>query len=233
MVAAILLSILVLLVIVILHEGGHFLACVLLGIPVKALYFGVPLGSRLTLRLDLGKYPLYISPLPLIAAVEVDEGRLDQVPLWRRIVMYAAGPLVNLLSAAVLVIAILGWSEGLAALADLGQAVLFGVNMILSGQMPIHEAVCGPVGAVAISSEIITEGGYIPGSLLTFVLISASIGVFNLLPIPGLDGGRMVVDVLVAWGLPKSWGRVLTVVFMVLLLIFGVIITAKDIMMLF
>ena len=47
-----------------------------------------------------------------------------------------------------------------------------------------------PVGTVSVIAEATTSGGFLNAlSLMAFITIN--IGVFNLLPIPGLDGGRL------------------------------------------
>ena len=60
--------------------------------------------------------------------------------------------------------------------------------------------VVGPVGiAQATTREVSNEPNNGPSSLLLFIaLLSANLGVLNLLPIPALDGGR-IVFVLISW----------------------------------
>ncbi|MGI8968290.1 MAG: M50 family metallopeptidase [Chloroflexota bacterium] len=60
--------------------------------------------------------------------------------------------------------------------------------------------VSGPIGIAHATTQVVNnEPSYGPGSVLQFVgLLSASLGVLNLLPIPALDGGR-IVFVLLAW----------------------------------
>ena len=58
------------------------------------------------------------------------------------------------------------------------------------------QEVVGPVGMVGLASQA-AQSGWI--AILTFAgLINFSLALFNLLPIPGLDGGRVVVAALVA-----------------------------------
>lgn len=52
------------------------------------------------------------------------------------------------------------------------------------------EAVSGPVGIVNEISETAKRG--MPSLMYLFVLISMNVGIFNLLPLPALDGGRLV-----------------------------------------
>lgn len=220
------LAILSLLAVIVIHEVfGHFLACVLTGIRVNALYLGVPLGPRL--RLQLGDYPISISLLPFIAAVEVNEESLSAASLWRRIIVYVAGPVANILSALLVIFLVFG-SASPVILGNLYHSVAGGIGMLLSGQIPMTEAIVGPVGAVADSSEIIKEGGWVLGSVAVFVLLSLGIGVFNLLPIPALDGGRVAMDILVRLGLPEGWAKKINAAFLILLLALMAVLTAKE-----
>ncbi|MFA5593719.1 MAG: M50 family metallopeptidase [Trueperaceae bacterium] len=59
-----------------------------------------------------------------------------------------------------------------------------------------NQDVAGPVGMVTMVAQA-TQIGLAPVLLLAAV-INLSLGVFNLLPIPGLDGGRMLLATIVA-----------------------------------
>ncbi len=53
------------------------------------------------------------------------------------------------------------------------------------------DAVSGPVGVTSVISDTARTGGISELSYL-FVLISMNLGIFNLLPLPALDGGRLL-----------------------------------------
>ncbi len=58
------------------------------------------------------------------------------------------------------------------------------------------EEVVGPVGMVGLAGQA-AQGGFL--AILTFAgLINFSLALFNLLPIPGLDGGRILLSAVVA-----------------------------------
>lgn len=57
----------------------------------------------------------------------------------------------------------------------------------------------GPVGIVTVISESAQESGFDIGYLLDIaMLISVNVGIFNLLPLPALDGGRLVFLIIEA-----------------------------------
>lgn len=67
------------------------------------------------------------------------------------------------------------------------------VQKIYKGELKSNE-VAGPVGLVGVIGTV-SKGGFI--SLIYFTaIISISIGIFNLLPFPALDGGRIIFVVL-------------------------------------
>lgn len=61
----------------------------------------------------------------------------------------------------------------------------------------IRDSVSGPVGAVAIVSDAVKQDGA-EAFFSLLVVISVNLGVMNLLPIPGLDGSRIVFHVVEA-----------------------------------
>lgn len=62
------------------------------------------------------------------------------------------------------------------------------------------QGVTGPIGIAHLTTRVVSdEPQQGPSSLLAFIaLLSANLGVLNLLPIPALDGGR-IVFVLISW----------------------------------
>ena len=93
----------------------------------------------------------------------------------------------------------------------------------------------GPVGIVSIVSSEVKEGGFSAFTQL-LVLISINLGLMNLLPIPGLDGSRLVfgiVEVIRRKPVPPEKEAVVHLVGMVLLFGLMIFFTFKDIMRLF
>lgn len=104
--------------------------------------------------------------------------------------------------------------------------------MLFSGEVAAKDALSGPIGIANLTNEVSSAFG--AAGLFTFAaLISISLGIMNLLPLPALDGGRLVFVIIE--GLrrgkrvsAKTEGRVHLAGFIVLLLLF-VVISYNDI----
>lgn len=96
-------------------------------------------------------------------------------------------------------------------------------------------AVSGPVGAMTAVADTAKTG--VVSLLYLCVFISMNLGVFNLLPLPALDGGRIlfVLIKMVRGGKPinRKYEAYVHFVGIILLLLLMVVITFKDILQLF
>ncbi len=102
------------------------------------------------------------------------------------------------------------------------------------------DAISGPVGIGGQIGEVIDEGiqeeditfwDTARNLLMMLVFITISLGVLNLLPIPVLDGGMLVIYIIEAIRrkpLNKNLQQTITAVFMVLLIMMTVIVFLKD-----
>ena len=89
------------------------------------------------------------------------------------------------------------WEAPAKGVQDVGyvvSATATGIGQVVSGCLPISQAVQGPVGIVdttgKVADTIPTNGWY----LMLFLVgaLSVSLAIVNLLPIPALDGGRVL-----------------------------------------
>lgn len=107
------------------------------------------------------------------------------------------------------------------------------IGDLITGKVPFSE-LSGPVGVGKVVSEAAKVGFMSVVSLAAF--ISISIGMFNLLPFPALDGGRIVIYAIEAIRRkpisPKAEGY-LNAVGLIVLLLLMVVITFKDVISLF
>ena len=72
------------------------------------------------------------------------------------------------------------------------------IRMLVHRQVKVDEAISGPVGIVGMVGETVQEGREVGTKAVVLVLsnwvllLSSSLGIMNLLPIPALDGGRLL-----------------------------------------
>ena len=104
------------------------------------------------------------------------------------------------------------------------------LGQVFSGQLPVGEAVGGPIAIAAASYEAATNYGW-DGVFNMLGFLSLNLGIFNLLPIPVLDGGMIfmlfVEGFLAIWGMKLSLRmreRIQQVGFVFLLLLMGFVI---------
>ena len=111
--------------------------------------------------------------------------------------------------------------------------VFLSVHDILVGRYGLSD-LSGPVGAVSVVSDAVKTS--IPSMLRIMALLTINIGLFNLFPIPALDGWRLFL--LIGEGitkkkLPAKWEYVINAVGLVLLLGLMFFVTFSDITKLF
>ena len=121
------------------------------------------------------------------------------------------------------------------------KTTIMSLKMLISGKLGAND-VSGPVGTVAVMGSAINEANSISFmsmlyTLITMVvLISANLGVMNLLPVPALDGGRIVfaaIEMIIGKPINKNFENTANAITMVLLLVFMVWIFGVDIYKLF
>ena len=104
------------------------------------------------------------------------------------------------------------------------------LGMLFSGEAGLKD-MAGPVGIVQLLGEATRSGWYTVLSLCT--LLSVNLGVFNLFPIPALDGGRLLF-ILIEWvrgkPVPPEKEGVVHLVGFGLLMILVVVVTFNDIL---
>jgi regulator of sigma E protease len=107
-------------------------------------------------------------------------------------------------------------------LMSLGASIKKGDNVL--------DSLSGPVGIARIVGE---TSGYGAGSLLTLVaLLSINLAIFNLLPLPALDGGRMVMvvyETITRRKIPFKYFSWLNILGFSLLMLLLVVVTFNDV----
>ena len=123
------------------------------------------------------------------------------------------------------------------------KSVFWSIKGLLTGTVGLG-SVSGPVGIVTVvddvveSSNVIEDTGERYYALLMMILnlmalIGANLGVMNLLPLPALDGGRILfvlIEMVTRKKVPEKFEAAVHGAGFVLLIILAVIVTGSDIM---
>lgn len=106
---------------------------------------------------------------------------------------------------------------------------------IITGQFGLNE-LSGPVGTVAIVGESAAQGFQSRQNFLDLLMLMAfitiNVGVFNLIPIPALDGGRLfflLIELIIRKPLNRKYEGMVNTVGFILLLGFMALVTMGDI----
>ena len=198
---------------VFIHEGGHFLVAKLC--KVKVNEFAIGFGKILWQKQGKEtKYSLRMIPLGGFCNMEGEEeesdapGSFSKASVWKRIAIVLAGATVNIVFG-ILVYFILVSTVGIQfvdpAKDTIANRIYYGaqntgkiitsifdsIKMLFTGGLQTDQM----VGIVGISEVVVKTNGII-NYLNLLAVISVSLGVTNLLPIPALDGGKILILII-------------------------------------
>lgn len=117
-----------------------------------------------------------------------------------------------------------GWTWSLVKL------VWHSLGDIVRGEFALNQ-LSGPIGLTETISEVASSAD-IDGLLLILALVTVNLGVFNLLPLPALDGGRiffMVLELILGKPVNKKVETVIHTVGFVALMLLSVFVAVSDI----
>jgi len=195
---------------IIIHEGGHFFVARLC--KVKVNEFAIGFGKTIWQKQGKEtKYTLRLIPLGGFCSMEGEdeesdkEGSFSKASVWKRMAIVLAGAIVNIFFG-LLVYFILVSTVGIQFVDPArdtilnriyygGQAtgtfilsIFDSIKMLFTGGVSTDQM----VGIVGISEVVVQTSGII-NYLNLLAVISVSLGVTNLLPIPALDGGKIII----------------------------------------
>ncbi len=110
-----------------------------------------------------------------------------------------------------------------------GRIVVFSLVDMIKGRYRVSD-VSGPVQVTATLGEVAKTGVF--DMLPLIALITINLGIFNLLPIPALDGGRLVfilIEMIFRKPVPQKYEKWVHAIGMIFLLALMAVILVKDI----
>lgn len=189
---------------VIVHEAGHFIAARAANVRVYEFSIGFPLSPRIaTLRLSGTDFTVRLLPLGGFVRFTEDDGNGAGEFFSnsrKRLFIAIAGPAFNIIFAIILtalyfVLRGAGVTEALFSSLGMVWEGFYGTAAFIASIFKgsgSFENLSGPVGIAAMAGKAASGGAL---SLLYFTgVLSLSIGIFNLLPLPALDGGHIVLS---------------------------------------
>lgn len=124
-----------------------------------------------------------------------DEGSFSKASFWKKAVIVLAGPIVNILFGLCVYFILITVKYGIIAAtqATFGFVglLLESIKILVTGGATMDD-LAGPIGIAKVISQ--TSGLADFAYLLS--VISLSLGITNLLPIPPLDGGKLLIYVI-------------------------------------
>ncbi len=183
--------------VILAHEFGHLLGARAAGIPVRT--FSIGFGPRVWGRIKNGTdYRVSLVPLGGYVLPDVDdEKEFFAYPVYKRMLLTIGGPLASLVFPlccfAVFNAVKYGASFSGVLIKPFIQVftLFYKILVMLPAIFSHHENVSGIVGIVAQGGQIVSAGA---ANILYFMaVISINFAVINLVPIPALDGGKMVL----------------------------------------
>ena len=117
---------------------------------------------------------------------------------------------------------------------SMGRMVYLSLFDLLSGQYRMND-IAGPIGTISVITDIAEESiATVDWSslLMIMAMITINIGLFNLLPVPALDGGHlffMVFELIFRKKIPQKYESYIHAAGLVILLGFMALISASDI----
>ncbi len=196
---------------ILIHETGHFVVAKLCKVRVNefAIGFGPTIWKK---QGKETKYALRLIPLGGFISMEGEEelsdkeGSFSKASIPKRVAIVAAGAIVNIIFA-LIVYFILATSYNFQVTNNWSSALTFagektgkfitstfeGLKQLFTGKAGLDQMM-GPVGI----SEVVAKTNGMFEFINMLAIVSLSLGVTNLLPIPALDGGKILLLIIEA-----------------------------------
>ena len=244
-------------ILIVPHEFGHFITAKALGVKVNEFAFGM--GPAILQK--QGKETLYsvrIFPIGGYCALEGenedtgDPRAFNSKPGWVKIIILSAGVIMNVITAFVIMfgmftvvrfmhmdglpegigplqIIVQSAADGAVSVGRMGMLIIDSLKMLFTGGATMDD-ISGPVGIVNAVNESASQG--VLYYLVLTAIMCVNLAVINILPLPALDGGRILFVII-----RKLTGKMISdelesrihMIGMAMLLALIVMITFKDV----
>ena len=186
-----------------IHEGGHFLVAKLCKVKVNefAIGFGPTIWKK---QGKETKYAIRLIPLGGFVSMEGEdeesehERSYSNASIPKRIAIVSAGAIVNVVFGLItyfilIVVVYKSFPIAFEATGEFIKTLGMSLKMLFTGNVGIKD-LSGPVGISQVVSSTTSFANYV----YIISAISISLGITNLLPIPALDGGKILFLIIEA-----------------------------------
>ena len=191
--------VLLVILLMVLHELGHYAIAVLTGMKVNRIVVGSPKG-KLLVRFELAGQTIEIyRKIPIFMALDVDDDALIQAGFWKRTIFALAGPAINFLLVFLTGCILLGVTHGTAIALDFISGTFRAIVVFFLSPIGVGNSAEFFNG---FFQETIAAAGAsgLGSAAVWWMLLNALIGAANLIPLPALDGGLVLVSLMMRWG---------------------------------
>lgn len=180
-----------------IHELGHMLCAK--AVKVKILEFYIGFGPKLYSK-NINGVDYGIRLIPLGGYVKMDDEQFENESILKQCIILLGGVCFNFILGLMLywIYAIFIKHYPIVTALTLGTAEVFNICYILLSSFisvfithPDMGALSGPIGTVNVISDFVSNG--IANSIVITILLSMNLTIFNLLPVPALDGGQIIM----------------------------------------
>lgn len=222
---------------ILIHETGHFIVAKKCN--VKVLEFSIGFGKQIWSKQGKEtKYTLRMIPLGgfvnMLGEQEPseEERSFNKASVWKRLSIVLAGAIVNIVFGLIVfwILASIynkNIYHGLIVtkryILSMGQSLI----MLFTGKLG-EAAVVGPVGI----SEMVVKTSSLFDFVYLLSVVSISLGITNLLPIPGLDGGKiliLIIEIIRKKPMQEKTELMVTAIGLLILLTIAISVTFKDV----
>jgi regulator of sigma E protease len=232
-------------IVVLVHELGHFIAARKAGVKVYEFSIGFPFSPRMFTLFRHKETEFTLRLLPLGGFVSFskdgneDAKELFEASYFKRALIMSAGSLFNITFAFLIFIPVfimgkhLPFIDTILLSAKTLWAILSGTVFFLSnlfsggGSM---EGLAGPIGIASMAGQAASKGFL---NLMYFIgILSMSLGIMNLIPLPALDGGQLfmlLIESIRKKPLSLRTYQIVNILGLSLFIILTVLVTYKDI----
>jgi regulator of sigma E protease len=166
--------------VILIHECGHFIFAKLFDVatPVFSVGFGPALIS-----IPINETIFQIAILPIGGYVELDPTTLEAQPYVAKMIIMLGGILFNIIFAYIVI-----WSTTIKNTTTTVRENMKATLAQITANAQKENTIIGPIGIISMLGTSLTINPQL--FWLMLALISINIGLFNLIPLPFLDGGK-------------------------------------------